>query len=425
VPAGSRALAATLILLSLAGCRSALPPRTVPEGARLDEDQRRAYLRALKERASGDREGAERALAPLLALRPLHVPSHLLRQDIGRSAGRGAALAEEYEAIAAAAPGDASAAVLRARATDHPAEWRIEQYQGAAARDASAPWPRIALAAARADHALELHRLAAERTRAGYPDEGARLRDQARASAERAVTEGQRAAALAPDLAPAHAVLAHARGVAADIAAENDGQRRRLRGAAVEAWDRALALDPGDPRCLLGRALLLRSVESRDSREQAQTDLDAAARLAPRDLAVLCARARNLDDLARRSEAVEAWRAAAEAAPADPEVRTDLGNALGSADRWGDALSEFRRADDGFRASGGPRWKSRRGLATALAQLGLERGEAPLLDEARAQLRAYRDEGGLDRDWEEQMATLLGAEDRPAEPAPAPAPQEP
>ena len=42
------------------------------------------------------------------------------------------------------------------------------------------------------------------------------------------------------------------------------------------------------------------------------------------------------------------------------------------------------------------------------------------------QLRAYREEGGLDRDWEEQMATLLGVEDASAEkpPAPAPAPGE-
>ena len=424
MPAGTRVLAAILILLAAAGCRSALPPRTVPDAARLDEDQRRSYLRALRERAAGDREGADKALAPLLALRPLHVPSHILRQDMARGAADAAAVAAAYEAIAGSAPGDASAAVLRARASVQTTEWRIGQYQGAAARDASAPWPRIALASARADHALDRARLAAEKTRTGHPQEGARLRDEARVSAERAVTEGERAAALAPDLAPAHAALAHARGVAAELAAEHDGQRNRLRGRALDAWSRALELDPADPRSLLGRALLLRQLQRR---VEAQADLDAAARSAPRDLAVLCARARNLEDLERRGDAVGAWRDAAEVAPADPEVRADLGRALGSADRWAEALEEYRRADDGFRAAGGPRWKARRGLATALAQLGLERGEPALLQESRAHLRAYRAEGGLDRDWEAQLATLLGEEPEGpgAGPTPAAMPKEP
>jgi tetratricopeptide (TPR) repeat protein len=411
VPALALALAA-----AGAGCASALPARTVPEGARLDEGLRRSYLRALRDRSEGDGAGALRSLGPLLALRPLHLPSHILRQDLDREAGRGEAVAAEYAETARSRPGDAGAAVLAARASALPAAARVERYQAASAMDAASPWPRAALATVRAEVARELLRASEEKLRSGFPEEGGRLREEARVAAERAVTEGERAAALAPDLAPAHAALGHARAVAASVAADRDRDRRRLRSGALEALARALELDPGDPRVLLSRAVLLREM---GRAAEAQPDLELAARASPRDPEVQAARARNLEDLDRREEAVEAWRAAAAAAPADPEARMDLGSALARSDRWADALEEYRRADAIYGTGGGPRWKARRGLATALTQIGIERGDPALLEEARAQLRAYDAEGGLDRDWAQMLAGVLGAVRKPP-PAPPP-----
>jgi tetratricopeptide (TPR) repeat protein len=297
--------------------------------------------------------------------------------------------------------------MLLARVEGGPAEGRIAAYQAAAVLGPSSPWPRIALGTARAELARDLQGRAEGRERAGYAEEAEALRAEARAAAERACTEAERAVALAPDLAASQAALAHALGVAASLTAGGDAERRLLRARAGECWDRSLAIDPGDPRVLLGRALLRRDA---GRPAEAQGDLDAAARAAPRDPAVLSIRARNLDDQGLQAEAARAWEAAVRAAPADAEVRTDFASSLARAGRWEEALGAWRKADALFAGSGGERWKARRGLATGLAQLGLERKDPALLAEALVQLRAYRAEGGPDASWAARLGEVLGEE---------------
>ena len=406
-----RTLPAALVLLLTAfapACVStAAPPRTVPEASSLTEALRRAYLRALSEAAEGDASGARKALAPLLRVRPPHVPSHLLHQDLVRASGEGESLGEEYRGLAREVGGSADAEVLLARATGATAEERIAAYQAAAVRDPKSPWPRVALAAARAETARSLQRRSAERAREGFAEEAKKHRADARSAVDRARTEGERAVALAPGLAAAHAALGHALGLAADLAAEDDRERRAIRARALDSFGKALELDPGDPRVLRGRAMVLRDAERR---EDAQKDLDAAAAAAPRDPDVLAARARNLEDLGLFRESADAWRRAAAAAPEDADLRTDLGTALARAGHWREALEEYRRADALFAARGGERWKARCGLVTALAQLGLDAQDPRRLSEAAEQLRAYRAEGGPDSGWAGRMAELLGVE---------------
>jgi Tfp pilus assembly protein PilF len=402
-----------LAALSAAACgRSAGPPRTVPDPASLDDGLRRAYLKALAESTSGDAAAAARALAPLLLLRPVHVPSHLLHQDLARGAGAGEGLAEEYGALAKDLPSSADADLLLVRARGATLEERVTGYQAAAVKDPAAPWPRVALATARTELSRDLLRRASAKERDGFAEEGKRLRVEAKSSAERARTEAERGVALAPGLAAAHAALGYALGVAADVAADKDREKNEARAKALDAFGSALAIDPGDPRVLLGRATMLR-----DSGHQAEAakDLDAAAEGAPRDPVILAARARNLQDLGSPKESADAWRAAAAAAPRDPDLRLDFGTALAFFGRWRDSLAEFRKADALYATGGGERWKARRGIVTALAQIGFDEQDPKRLAEALEELRAYRAVGGPANDWAAKMAELLGEETPAAE----------
>jgi tetratricopeptide (TPR) repeat protein len=400
-----RAVLLVPAVLALAGCgRSAGPPRTVPDASQVEPEYRDRYLRALERAALGDAVGAGKALAPLLRVRPLHVPSHLLHQDLARTEKGKGSVDGEYAAIAKELPTSADAAVLLARVRPGTREARIEAYQAAAVRDPAAPWPRIALATARTEQARELLAAAAARERDGFAEEAARQRAAAKSALERARTEAERAVALSADLAPAHGALGHALAAAAELVPESDRTRRDLLRRALDSFGRALALDPGDPGLLLGRGLLLVASD----RKAAAVDLDAAAAAAPRDRAALAARARNLSEAGLLAEALEAWRAAVAALPGDPDLRVDLGRALGASDRWRQALAEFRRADALYESGGGERWKARRGLVTALVQLGIDEKDDRRLDEAREQLAAYRAEGGPDGGWAAKEAEFLG-----------------
>lgn len=412
-------LPALLAAILAASCSSARPPgRTVPEPSLLPPAAREAYEDALRRAAAGDPAGADAALAPALAARPLHVSSHLLHQDLAGEAGRGASLGPAYASLAAGLPSDGGAAVLEARVVPGTGAERVARYQAAAAKDARSPWPRIALALSRTSLALELSRRAEARALEGFAEEARGLRAEATATLDRARAEGESAVALAPDLAAAHAALGRALAVRVPGAEPADEKEARaLHARALEVLGRALALDPGDPRVLLERALLLRRL---GKREEAEADLAAAARSAPRDAAVHAARAGNLEELGRSREAREAWAAALAAAPDWPEAWLDAGSAFARAGLWIEALERYRRADAIYAARGGERWKARRGIATALSQIGLDASDPSRFAEALEQLRAYRSEGGPDRDWAARMAELLGEEEATASPPPPP-----
>jgi len=405
----ARCLRLLLAAVLAASCASSRPPeRTVPEADLLPPAGQEAYREALRRMAAGDGAGADAALAPALAARPLHVSSHLLHQDLARATGRGDGLRTLYAAIAAELPADGGAAVLEARASPGSAEERIARYQAAAVRDSRSPWPRVALALARTDLAQALSARADARALEGFAEETRRLLAEAATAVERARAEGESAVALAPDLAAAHAALGRA--LAAGVPGwvpPGEKEARALHARALEALDRALALDPGDPRVLLERALLRRRLSQR---REAEEDLDAAALAAPGDADLHAARAANLEELGRGEEALGAWAAAVAAAPDRPEAWLDAGGALARAGRWAEALERYRRADAIYASRGGERWRARRGIATAAAQVGLDASDPSRFAEALENLRAYRSEGGPDRDWADLMAELLGEE---------------
>jgi tetratricopeptide (TPR) repeat protein len=417
----ARVLLGILALAAAACGRSAAPPRTVPEPARLGEDGARTWLRAVAAVSAGKGERADRLLVPLLVLRPPHVPSHLLHQDLVRLRGGGDLLGE-YRALAAELPGSADAALLLARVQGATAKARLEGYRAAAARDPAAPWPRIALAVARSEEAADLLDRAQAKERDGFVEEGRARREEARAQADRARSEGERAVALAPDLAAAHGARGFALGVAAEIAGAAGGEtvkeRKALLAEALACYDRAVERDPGDPGSLLGRARLLAMT---DQRERALVDIEAAFAAAPGEPRVLLARAAALSaSPGREEEAVEAWHRVVAVRPADGDARTDLGTALVRARRWREALEAYRAADTLYAREGGERWKARRGIVTALVQGGIEGGAPVDTREALLHLRAYTAEGGPDRDWAGKMALLL-ADDAGGSPVPPPA----
>jgi len=283
----------------------------------------------------------------------------------------------------------------------------VAGYQAAAVKDPAAPWPRIALATERADIARDLVRRAAARAMDGFADEGVKLRADARISLERARTEGERAVALAPGLSAAHAALGHVLALMASLLPLEDKEKRDLRARAIQRMGMALALDPGDPWILAGRGFILQEA---GRGTDAQADFDAAAAAAPGDAEVLAARARNLEGLSLNERAASAWKEAAAAAPGIPEILLDYGSALARVGRWKDALAEYRRADAIYAAKGGERWRARRGLVTALAQLGLDAKNPGALAEALDLLRAYVSDGGPDSVWAGKMAVVLGEE---------------
>ncbi len=405
--------AVALAALACAGTPQA-PPRTVPQPDLLGPANAEEYLDALGLWAAGDGEGAERALRGCLGVRPLHVPSHLLRQDILAATGREEESRRDYAALVAEQPTSAAAQLLGARSARGPLEARIAAYQEAASRDAAAPWPRIALAVARAERAAKLCAQGEARAREGFRDEQARLREEARAEIERAAMEAERAAALAPDLAAAHAARGHVAAAAADLALGGEQDARDHRGRALEAFARGLQLDPGDPRLLYARALALRTIPDLP---EAQRDLDLAAAAAPRDVGILRARARNLSDLDRRAEALEAWGAVLDAEPQDADSRVELGIALYRLDRLDDSLREFRTAAEAAAAAGTPAWKAVRGEATVLAQRAIDSGAPEDLAAAVKALDAYLEAGGPDRAWATALAGLMAGDRSPPEPA--------
>lgn len=417
--------AAVLLVPLLAAACGGLrpPPRTVPEADRLSAAERRAFLAALEDHSGGRVEAALRHLEPLLALRPLHFPSHLLRQDALRGSDPAEGLEGEYEEIAAR-PGEvepvrtaAEAEVLRVRVSPLGTAERVAAYQAAAVRDPSSPWARVALALARASLAREIEAESREKALAGFALESRRIHGEAVAAAERARTEAERAVALAPGLAATHACLAHALAAAADIGFADEKAALEARGRAMEACGRALEIDPGDPRVLLERALLLRDARRRD---EALADLRLAALAAPRDRGVAAERAHALEEAGFTGEALDAWTALLEDAPDWADAWMDAGSACLRVGQLERALERYARADALYAKEGGQRWRARMGIATTLAQMGIDGGRQDRIAEALAQVKAYRDEGGPDRAWVERMTWILTGEEAPPAGSPPP-----
>jgi tetratricopeptide (TPR) repeat protein len=390
----------------LAGCSSTveIPQRSVPDGLSLTESQRRSYLDAARAIGEGRFDDAQRDLAPLLQVRPIHVPSHILRQDLSKREGAPEALRAEYDALAASLPADSGALLLRGRLASMDLRSRIEIYAAAAALSTTDPWPRIALALGRAEQARAMDSRAEERAREGFRDEQARLRLAALAVLDRARADAASAVALAPGLSSAHAAMGWVESTSAVLLGREEAERGPARGRAIVAFEQAIVLDPGDVRCRIARATL--RLQTGVSVADVLPDLEAAVALAPADLEARKALARVLSE-ARHPDAVAAWEVATILRPEDGDLLVELGRALVDVERWDDALDVFRRASATYRAHGVPAWHALRGEFTVLAQRGVDTGSAEDLAEARRILQAYREAGGPDTAWAEGIDRLL------------------
>lgn len=109
----------------------------------------------------------------------------------------------------------------------------------------------------------------------------------------------------------------------------------------LDAANKAVKLAPSDPEAYRSRAAVLLE---RDRPDEAVPDLKQALRLNARDYSLW----RDLGNAFERhgdvSEAIDAYREAAQLAPEYPEVRWSLGECLLQAGRTNEAFAEFRRA---------------------------------------------------------------------------------
>jgi tetratricopeptide (TPR) repeat protein len=388
---------AVLVCLLLGGCAGVV--RSVPDGRRLDEAQRAAWAQAAGSLDRGRPEEAIEAVAPLLALEPWHVPSHVVYQDALRGLGREDELLAAYAPVAADGS-DASRVLLAHRALPAQGGARETGYRRAVALDPQAAWPRLALA----------YELARRGTQA--LDEQERLtREGFSVPAEEAGTRGtaslEEAEALALAVAADHPRLAAAHGAVSDVVARAHslGRRQARQAQAFEAAQRAVDLDPADPRAQVRLANAARRSSDDDTAADA---LQEAVALSGGDAGIRALFGRVLLDLRRDAEARRQLERAADALPDDMAILVNLGVALYRLEEFADAVELYEFAYQ--RAPDDPR--PLEGLALACARLGDH-------DRAADAMRLYLQRGGTSRqsgrEFIERMEGGSGSEPVPPE----------
>lgn len=318
---------------ALAACAS--PLRQVPDAQRLTESEVAAYRDAAAAMDDGDPARALRAIEPVAAHEPWHVPSHVLRQDALALTGGEAQAKSWYASEAAERPTDAARALLAARVGPRDGGARESAYREAAAREETATWARIALG-------YELVRRArddlARATKFG--DDGfiaaAAAALQSRTDAYAEAEKTARAVALArPDLAAAQAALADVL-----LAITNDTPRN-LAPDAVRAAEAALALDVGSAAAW-ARAGRARRAKTEDA--AAATAFERAVEIAPKNAGYRASWGRVLLDLRRDGDARDVLGHAARLDPNDEATAVNYALSLFRTKDLSAAETEFVRA---------------------------------------------------------------------------------
>ncbi len=252
-------------------------------------------------------EDALAAYEEALAVDPSHLPSHLRLVETLVSTGRRSVARDRYAARAATPGATQVERVMAARLETNgsPAAVRTVYVEAAKAAPDD-PWWRLALAEvdlAAADRFIAAHE---EARRTGDRPRAAEVLDLARRALSRANSAVENAARRDPTLPETHLYRGLVRALEGELLLGASGREAAYR-AAVEAFQRAVAADPGM--------------------------LDAWA---------------NLGDAAQRAGdpevALSAYLSAIRLAPSDPDLREGAGLVLFGVERFADAAAQYGEA---------------------------------------------------------------------------------
>jgi DNA-binding SARP family transcriptional activator len=194
----------------------------------------------------------------------------------------------------------------------------------------------------------------------------------------RAIEVLERAVALAPEFAAAHAELALAYAYVFSIF---DPSRLDLRDKGFLASERALALDPAQPYAHLARGRLLWTPALGFQHAQAAREFEKAIALDPASAEALLQLAQVYLHVGLLDEALEHFGQASLLNPVDPRPRVGAGQVLVYQMKPREALAAFRESpDDLVPAHRGPH------LAWALLLLDRDAEAADVLDDALARV---------------------------------------
>ncbi len=332
------------LLISLAAACASMPSSEyVPGGEGLPGSARVAYRLALERERNGDLPGALAIFAQLCTEHPLRISFHLRRVRLARARMGSEAAAALYEPPP---PGvDAERAGIFAQFARIPEEdlaGRKTVLEFAAEREPTEPYWRLAMA----DVEVTAHQQLVERARTerglGRAQAAAVTDVEAGAVLDRARQLAEAALSLDAGFAEAHVLLGYIGTALADLQQEME-QRDHWRAVADGHYTDALALDPGSLPALLNRA------ENHlyfDRYAEAAKDLRRAAELAPRQPLVWTNLGYTHYALGQLGPAVASYREALLLEPADARARTALSDCLRRQGDMEGAVGELERARD-------------------------------------------------------------------------------
>ncbi len=331
-----------LLITLAAAC--ATPPESdyVPGGQGLPVATRAAYRLALERERNGDLAGALEVFARLCAEHPLRIAFHLRRVRLARAHGGSEAAAALYEPPPPGVDAERAGVFAQfARIGEEDLAGRKTLLEFAAEREPRESYWRLAMA----DVEVTAHQELLERARTerglGRAQSAAETDAEAGAVLERARGHAEAALALDAGLAEAHVLLGYIATARADLQPEIE-QRDHWRALADGHYTDALGLDPGSLPALLNRA------ENHlyfDRYAEAAKDLRRAAELAPGQPLVWTNLGYTYYALGQLSLAVASYREALRLVPGNARARAALSDCLRRQGETEPAVEELERAE--------------------------------------------------------------------------------
>ncbi len=276
-----------------------------------------------------------------LAADPSHLPSHMRLVETLLATGRRSIARDRYRTRAAAPGATPAERVMAARLETDGSVAAVRSVYVAAAKAAPEdPWWRLALAEvdlAAADRFIRAHE---EARRTGDRPRAAESLELARRALSRANSAVENAAKRDPSLPETHLYRGLVRALEGDLLVGASGREAAFR-AAVEAFQRAVAADPGmlDAWANLGDA-----AQRAGDAEVSLSAYLAAIRLAPNDPDLREGAGLVLFGLERYPDAAAQYTEAARLRPRDAAPLLNAGDGWAAADRFDEALAAYDEA---------------------------------------------------------------------------------